>query len=297
EYVKDYECLLQGIEFFLRLEEEIQKQRNMHALRLHYEQHPEDKLCHIYKPGTRQMVLCHRSGLEAIDRIAIRLITEAPNGHDLSQKRIAEIIREKILQVALDGTTNDEELVRTLKGYVAESESEHIKASYRFPCVLLHSGPTHPDSAPPPPDQFSLGPVTFQKFRVFVNQFSEALQKGEKSADAKALQLFSKTGEKYGWVASVEIPRCAPDVSFRRAEEIIEAAINLLKVFIGLRYARMMRLPHTAPSRNRETCVLIDVGNKVEWNWQGRSLEGALVAGNPTEGVTPGTREFASDLL
>src|SRR5262249_54337050 len=68
EYVKDYECLLQGIEFFLRLEEEIQKQRNMHALRLHYEQHPEDKLCHIYKPGTRQMVLCHRSGLEAIDR-------------------------------------------------------------------------------------------------------------------------------------------------------------------------------------------------------------------------------------
>ena len=60
---------------------------------------------------------------------------------------------------------------------------------------------------------------------------------------------------------------------------IIEAAINLLKVFIGLRYARPMRLPHTAPSRNRETCVLTEVDRQVTWTWHGASLEGALVAG------------------
>jgi len=235
ECVKDYECLIEGIEFFLGLQQEIVKQGNIEAIRRHYEQHPEDKLCHIYRPGTREIVLCRRSGIEAIERMAIRLITETPSGHDLSRKRIAEIISERILQVAIDRVTDDEELVQTLKTYVAASEAEHIEASYRFPCVLLHCGPTHPDFAPPPPDQFALGPVTFQRFQVFANGFSQAVQGGEKTADEKALDLFSQSGEKYGWVASVKIPRCAPDVSRRRAEEIVEAAINLLKIFIGLR--------------------------------------------------------------
>ena len=241
EYVKDYECLIEGIEFFLQIEREILKQRNVDAIRRHYEAHPEDKLCHIYRPGNREMVLCRRSGIAAIQRMASRLIAEAPNGYDLSRQRIAEIISERILQVAIDRITDDEELVHRLKTYVAASESEHIEASHHFPCVLLHCGPPDPDFAPPAPDQFSLGPVTFQQFQVFANEFSQAVQRGEKRADEQALELFSQSGKKFGWVASVAIPRCAPGVSRRRAEEIIEAAINLLKVFIGLRHARLMR--------------------------------------------------------
>jgi hypothetical protein len=297
EYVKDYDYLIEGVGFFLKLEQEILEQKDIGAIRRHYEQHPEDKLCHIYRPGTHEMVLCRRSGIYAIERMALRLIAEAQNGYDLSQERIAELISERILQVAIDGITDDEELVQTLKAYVAASESEHVEASYCFPCVLLHCGPSHPQYAPAPPDQFALGPVLFQKFQAFADEFTQAVQKGDKRADEKALELFSQSGEKYGWVASVRIPRCASDVSRRRAEEIIEAAINLLKVFIGLRYARLMRLPHTAPSRNRETCVLTEIDKKVEWTWHGRSLEGALVAGDPLAGIAPCTRTFASELL
>lgn len=296
DYVTDYDCLIEGVEFMFALEQEVFKQKNMEVLRRHYEKHQEDKLCHIYRPGNREMVSCRRSGIDAIWRMAARLIAEAANGHDLSRKRIAEIISERILQVAIDGITVDEKLVQTLRTYVAASESEHIEASYRFPCVLLHSGRPDPD-APTPPDEFALGPVTFQRFQLFADGFSHAVQTGNKIADKRAMELFSQNGEKYGWVASVTIPRCAPDVSRRRAEEIIEAAINLLKAFIGLRYARLMRLPHTAPSRNRETCVLTDIDNKAEWMWQGPSFEGALVAGDPTAIVAPSIRTFAADLL
>jgi len=296
DYVNNYDCLIEGVGFMFELEQEVLKQKNMEAIRRHYEKHPEDKLCHIYRPGTREMVSCRRSGIDAIWRMAIRLISEAPNSHDLSRKRIAEIISERIMQVAIDGITNDEELVHTLKTYVVTSESEHVEASYSFPCVLLHCGPSDPDSLPTP-DKFALGPVTFQRFHAFTQAFSQAVQRGEKSAEEKALELFSKSGEKYGWVASVTIPSCAPDVSRRRAEEIIEAAINLLKTFIGLRYARLMRLPHTAPTRNRETCVLAEIDNKVKWTWHGRSLEAALVAGDPTAVVAPCIRMFASELL
>ena len=95
------------------------------------------------------------------------LITEAPNGCDLSANRIAEIISERVLQVAMDGVTDDEELVRILKSYVGVSEAEHVEATYHFPCVLLHCGPHHPDLGPPPPVEFALGPVTFQQFEDF----------------------------------------------------------------------------------------------------------------------------------
>lgn len=297
EYVGDYDCLIEGVEYFLRLEQQCVGQGDFTAIQRHYEEHPEDKLCDIYRPGTREMVLCRRSGIDAIHRIARQLVGETPNGYDLSPKRIADIISEDILQAAIDQVTDDEELVRILRSYVTRSEGEHIEASYHFPCVLLHRGPTHPNSPPPPPDEFALGPVTFRRFSTFVRDFSRSIDAGERQAEEKALDMFSESGQKYGWVASVGIPRCAPDVSRQRAEEIIEAAVNLLKVFIGLRYARPMRLPHTTPSRNRETCVLTEVNRQVTWTWHGASLDGALVAGNPLDLVPPCMVAFAAGLL
>lgn len=297
EYIGDYDCLIEGVEYFLRLEQQCVAQRDFTAIHRHYEEHPEDKLCDIYRPGTREMVMCRRSGIDAIDRIARRLVAETPNGYDVSPKRIAEIISENILQTTIDQVTDDEELVRILRSHVSLSEGEHIEGSYHFPCVLLHCGPTHPNSPPPPPDEFALGPVTFRRFSTFVQDFNRSIDAGEKQAEEKTLDIFSESGEKYGWVASVWIPRCAPDVSRQRAEEIIEAAINLLKVFIGLRYARPMRLPHTAPSRNRETCVLTEVDRQVTWTWHGASLDGALMAGNPLDLVSPCMIGFAAGLL
>lgn len=297
EYVKDYDCLIDGVEFLLKLEQEVVQQGSMEALRGHYEKHPEDKLCHVYRPGTREIVSCRRSGIEATYRMASRLVAESPNGSDLSRKRIAEIICERILQIGLSNVTDDFELARILKSYVDVSESEHIEASYRFACVLLHIGPNHPELGPPPPTRFALGPVSFEQYPIFVEEFSRAVERGEARAEEKALELFSKSAETHGWVASVAIPRCAADVSRARAEEIIEAAIDLLKVFVGLRYAGQMRLPHTTPSRNRETCVLTEVNNEVKWAWHSRSLEGAMLAGDPLEAVPPCSKTFAAELL
>jgi len=297
DYVQDYECLMEGVIHFLALQQEIVQRGNIDSIRRHYEQNPEDKLCHIYRPGSRDMLLCRRSGIEAIQRMSLRLVSEAPNGCDLSAERIAAIISERAFQVALDGVTDDEELVRILKSYVGVSETEHVEAAYHFPCVLLHCGPHHPSLGPPPPEELSLGPVTFQQFERFLMTFKDVTQAGRKKPQEEAINIFTESGKKYGWVASVKIPRCAPDVSRLRAEEIIDAAINLLKVFIGLRYGRSMRLPHTAPARNRETCVLTDIDDNVVWTWQGRALDGALVAGDPTTAIPPCVRNFGSNLL
>jgi hypothetical protein len=43
--------------------------------------------------------------------------------------------------------------------------------------------------------------------------------------------------------------------------------------------------------------VLTEINNKVEWTWQGSSLDGALVAGDPLDLVPPCIKTFAADLL
>jgi len=125
--------------------------------------------------------------------MALRLLAEAPNGCDLSAIRIAKIISERIFQVVIDQVTDEEDLIRILKSYVGDSEAEHIEASYNFPCVLLHCGPIHPYFGPPPPDQFALGPVTFQRFEAFLRNFNESVQNGSKRTQEKAIDYFSES--------------------------------------------------------------------------------------------------------
>ena len=127
EYVRDYDCLIEGVEYMWRIEQECLKLADLSAIQRHYDEYPEDKLCDIYRPGTREMVLCRRSGVEAIHRMARRLVAEAPEGYDLSPKRIAEIISENILRVAIDQVTDDDKLVEILKSYVALSKAEHVE--------------------------------------------------------------------------------------------------------------------------------------------------------------------------
>jgi hypothetical protein len=197
----------------------------------------------------------------------------------------------------IDQVTDDIEFVKTLKSYVALSEAEHIRAWHHFPCVLVHVHPQFQVQIAAVPEEIVLGPVRFRQLRIFLDQLSKSIEIEEKQLDDRALEYFRESAEKHGWVASVEIPSCAQDISRRRAETIIGAAINLLQLFIGLRHAKTMRLPHTAPARNRETCALREVNGKVEWRWQGRALEGALVAGDWFSSIPQTYRDYASYLL
>jgi hypothetical protein len=297
-YVKDYECLMEGVEYFFQLEQLVVQNGNIQAIKQHYDSHPEDKLCQIYRPEDRSPVLCRRAGIEAIHRMAHRLVGEAPNGSDLSAEDISTIISEKIVQAMIDRVTDDDELVKILKSYVSLSEAKHARISHHFPCVVVHPQPNHPIAGGPPTDKIVLGPVAFRRLPHFLDEVNRSIDLGEKQlADDKGLKYFVESAQKHGWVASVEIPSCAPDISRQRAETIIEAAINLLKIFIGLRHANAMRLPHTAAVRNHETCVLNEIDGKLEWTWHGRGIEGALVENHWFASIPEPYLNFASHLL
>lgn len=275
-YLSDYECLMEGVSFFIQLEQKILDKKDISPIREHYDAHPEDKLCEIARPKGGGGLLCTRAGIDAIHRMTKRLIEEAPNSVDLSYKAIAETISKHIAQVMVDQVTDDNELVRILKSYVKLTESEHASITHHIPCVIMQPLPNNEFAGGPLQDTFILSPVTFQHASTFIERL-KALEARRDSSDERTVKYFSEAAEKYGWVASVTIPSCAPDVSRKRAEDVIETAINSLKVFIGLGYANSMRLPHVSAARDRETCILAEKDGEFSWTWYGRGMQGASV--------------------
>jgi hypothetical protein len=295
-YVSDYECLMDGVSFFLGLQQRIAENKDISPIREHYEAHPEDKLCEISHPKDRGTLLCTRAGIDAIHRISKRLIEEAPNGVDLSSKAIAETISERIAQVILDQVTDDHELVRILKSYVSLTETEHASITHHIPCVIMRPLPNHEIAGGPLQDTFVLSPVTFQHSSIFLERL-RTTEASKESSDERTVKYFSEAAERHGWVASVTIPSCAPDVSRKRAEDVIETAINSLKVFIGLGYARSMRLPHVSAARDRETCILTERDGEFSWTWYGRGMQGASVRNDWFANLPQDYRNLASYLL
>src|ERR1035438_1672624 len=176
------------------------------------------------------------------------------------------------------------------------------KLNTRRSCIIFHVSlcppqPNNPIAGDQAPDKIVLGPVAFRPLPDFLDIVNRNKDLGDNQLDDNGLKYFVESAKKHGWVASVEIPSCAPDISQQRAENIIEAAINLLKIFIGLRHAKAIRLPHTAAVRNRETCVLREVNGKIEWTWHGRGTEGALVENDWFASIPQAYRNFASHLL
>lgn len=143
-YVADFECLMDGVVEMLALEQRITLDGDLTAIKGHYAKHPEDALCHIYRPLDHSMVQCRREGIYAIGRMAQRLVEEAPNGPDLSSDAIAKIIFYRIVQVMIDRITDDNEFVELLESYVRSSEIEHAEICHHLPCVLTHELPKNP---------------------------------------------------------------------------------------------------------------------------------------------------------
>jgi hypothetical protein len=284
----DYDVLIEGVEYFLALEKDAMEKWDTSALRDHYKAHPEDGLCEIYTPKDRRMVSCKRVGIDAIYRIARRLVLRSSSPEDLSVQELAEIISENILQVAIDGITEDEKLTEILLTYVTKSEEKHSSRGYHFPCILTHAKLPH---------RVCFGPVTFTTTEEFVRTLAEQKQQGILKFEADVLLNFQKEAGERGWVASVGIPRCAQETSRQRAENVIETALGLLKAFIGLGHSMGVRLPHVAPAQNRETCFLTQDGAEINWIWQGRALEGALVEDGWFSQIPLGFRNSASHLL
>jgi hypothetical protein len=144
-----------------------------------------------------------------------------------------------------------------------------VRVTRHVPCVVFYDKK---------PSVFSVGPVVFRTRQAFFGTFTEALAKflnaerdaflrglekrrPDLSQDAVAAEAESFAGTldrklreyygEYAWVASVEIAESHESVSQRRAEQIIDAALDVLRLFVPPFSERLRRA--TSPRAPYET--------------------------------------------
>src|SRR5690606_13029429 len=119
------------------------------------------------------------------------------------------------------------QVARLFGRLISKLRQHTLKSTTHFiPCNLVY------DSEPP---EFSIGPVHFMKMKQWRSQHTEELKRDKIFPDHEDLLqgLFE-----YDWIACVTVMPCDSEMSNKRAHFSVEAAINILRLFIPLRTSR-----------------------------------------------------------
>jgi hypothetical protein len=144
----------------------------------------------------------------------------------------------------------------------------HRLTNHHLPCVITH------DSAPA---HFSVGPVTFRPTNRFFDYQADALDRylrGEftdeklRGSDPAAREMHTASArefyERYPWVASVTVDSSNPTVSERRAEQAVDAALDVLRLFFPEPYAAYLHRARSSAHVRKSARIINDEFGDVE---------------------------------
>ena len=263
--VQDFRRVVEGITVYV----ELTPQEAMARIKAH----PKDGWCTLKHPSGRGNLLCTHDGWQALSALAHRHVHSLEEAEDHSVSDILAVLRRefpKVLLEALQDEQSEEEEVicKLLSEATEEAKRTHVETVYHIPCVTVSQRK---------PEQFSIGPVAFRTAEAFLRA-NESYSQANKDPEAAPwlFESFEEQARKLGWIATVAIPPCAPEVSRRRAEATVLAAIDVLRFVIGASHSADMRLGNSAPRKAQECTIAVERNGNLDLT-SSRRGGGALV--------------------
>jgi hypothetical protein len=281
---------VQDIEDVTFIMEEIIRFRSMsfEELKVHHETNRQDALCSIPHPEPeRGILVCGREAYNRFYQIAERhLATEPSLKNNFDAEVFANAVVEEFVRVFLkDAREVDQRWVnKMLSATVKKLKSKHKALTHYIPCVIVSDKE---------PQEFRIGPVRFMTVDKFLSENHEALEnerrrlledglknrqemieKGLRTAEELLPENSAKFADmlvdglteyfkQFRWVAEVAIPECEEEVSLRRAEIVVEAALDILKLFFTESYGKNLRLGHSRGFAERTASLTREADEKL----------------------------------
>lgn len=238
-----------------------------------------DALSGMPHPSGEGSMLCgEKAELRLID-LAGTAISRSEFSGRLDLNCVTKNLKKNIVRRFLveSREINRREADRAVSAAIRLAAQSMIDLTHFIPCHLV---------AGDAPEAFSIGPVTFKKHRIAFNSIEPALQsyleQNAKSADDPRQlteDLVSDAREYYGsfdWIAEVRIEKCDPSVSRKRAERIIQSALNCFHLLIGASHSSTMRVGGPNYKVDRRSKIEIDPDGVAEVSrsasWRGEHL-------------------------
>ncbi|MGA2518779.1 MAG: hypothetical protein ABSG44_19820 [Thermodesulfobacteriota bacterium] len=263
---------IEDVEFILR---EVQRFALMHPSDLirHLQENRGETFATLSR--TRGgIVFCGRAAYNHFDELADRTIKPSSREAKIFDRSdYVRALRASFVEVFIEaGRVVNQSSVAKLVNRARQIASEGlVNVTHHIPCVLFYEHE---------PVVFTVGPVTFTRVEKFLNSLGPAINAYHGSnldAFADGLRIrrsdlsseevlaeassFADMLEKkirgyylaYDWVASVTIPMCHESISKSRAERTVDAALDVLRLFVSSHPERYRRAnASSAPYETRE---------------------------------------------
>ena len=126
-----------------------------------------------------------------------------------------------------------------------------VDTTHLIPCHLAND---------PVPHKISIGPVTFTKTSIALEEHKDSLQ-----AFAKTDELSEKLSrhafeyfEGFGWIAEVDVPGCDPKQSASKAAAMVQSALDCIHLMIGASHSSKMRVGGPNYFKDRRSTIAIN---------------------------------------
>jgi hypothetical protein len=233
----------------------------------HIDRHSEDKMHWLDMPTGGHRPISREAALR-FSGLAKRQRDIDPDPDTLDLGALDQAIRAEFVETFIINRRPIERkfIDRMLNSAVRRAKQTHESITYYLPCVVMTKGD---------PPEFKIGPVRFISTDKFFADFWEKVNSDYDSAikrqrqtveqlkaEGKYRPLKEITEEESGrldgmfidrvyeyyksyvWVAEVTVPVCDPKISRERAETAVQAALDILKLFLGHYGGRDFRLGH-----------------------------------------------------
>ena len=218
----------------------------------HVEGNPRDRFAFL-DHRTRGLLFCGRAAYDRFEELAERTIKPGSlEANSFAERDYIVALHKAFLEIFIDALrpVSQGSVARFIDRAKQLASSTLVEHTHHIPCTVFYDKN---------PSKFAVGPVTFTRIERFFEEFIEALSRYQQSrleAYAKNLErsqtdlapgevlaqarTFANTlttrirdyYHQYGWVASISIPLCHERISRRRAEQTVDAALDVLRLFV-----------------------------------------------------------------
>lgn len=254
----------------------------------HIDTHPEDKWGELNMPDGRGHRPIGREAARAFHRLAERQRDIDPESEAIDLETLNRAVREAFVDIFIKKAKPWDEqkwVDRMLNRAMKRVKSERRATTHYLPCVVMHSG--HPT-------EFHVGPVRFIEKTKFFDDYrdkiisdhhaanerrkaklEQMIAADEYAADQKMSDEESERIDQmvlswivdyygsYTWIAEVTVPPCNEKVSRERSEVTVQAALDVLKLFLG-RDGDDLRLGHHRGAPDMTAHLTRDVNGTFE---------------------------------
>jgi len=215
--------------------------------------------------------ICTSEGTNCLRSIVHRRVLALDNFKDFDLDAVLEEVAQRICPSLKAGAVLEEspeeifEHVMTSSLETAVSQQE--RTIYHFPCVLAGAKD---------PEEFIVGLVRLSTATRFESRLASLDSSGIKFNEEVRGDQFLEHIRQFGWVISVQVPPCSPEISKARAELAARTAINIVRVWFGLGHGRRMRVVHLEPATANFSKYLVEASKGISLMWS-RTREGAAI--------------------